>query len=144
LGNGASSFWYDIWSEFGKLCDHVWYVDIHDTHLTVADIFRHGTWNLSQLYTHLPENILESISKISLCLNENISDGYTWKGNLDGIYSAKAGYSWVRNSTSSETSLGYSWIKIYPLGFEEVWLVVTSMCSWQLAGGYGERETICV
>jgi hypothetical protein len=86
LGNGASSFWYDSWSEFGRLCDHVWYVDIHDTHITVADIIQHGTWNLSQFYTHLPETILESIAKISVCLNENISDGYTWKGNLDGIY----------------------------------------------------------
>jgi hypothetical protein len=36
------------------------------------------------------------------------------------------------------------WIKIYTLGFEEVWLVQTSMFSWQLAGGFGEQEILCV
>lgn len=38
LGDGSSSFWYASWIKFGKLCEQVLYVDIHDVHLTIADV----------------------------------------------------------------------------------------------------------
>lgn len=50
LGNGSSSFWSVPWSSFGKLLDQVWYVDIHDMDLTIADVFQDGNWNFNSLY----------------------------------------------------------------------------------------------
>jgi len=70
----------------------VLYVDIHDVHLTIADVIQDDTWVLVRLYTKLPSPIVEVIRGTPVCLNGRIQYGFTWKGNLDGIYSVKAGY----------------------------------------------------
>lgn len=135
LGNGMSSFWYDPWTKFGRLCDQVWYVDIHDTQLKVAEIAQNGTWQLSQLYTQLPINVLETISAMPVCLNANISDGFTWKGNLDGIYSAKAGYLWlttVNANTGHHDNLNsWKWIWRLPVP-EKIKFFIWTACHHSL------------
>jgi len=50
LGDGSSSFWYVPLTKFGKLCEQVLYVDIHDVHLTIADMMQDDTWVLGRLY----------------------------------------------------------------------------------------------
>lgn len=94
LGDDSSSFWSAPWSKFGKLSDQVWYVYTHDIHLTVVDVVQDDIWQLTQLYTQLPTAVLGSILSMSVCFNYNIPDGFSWKGNVDGIYTAKAGCLW--------------------------------------------------
>jgi ribonuclease HI len=95
LGDGSSSFWFTPWTNFGKLCDTVLYVDIHDLHLKVTDVFQGGRWQLERLYTSMPSHVVESIESRLLHLNADIPDSFTWKGNMDGLYNAKTGYQWL-------------------------------------------------
>lgn len=44
LGEGNSRVWYDPWVRKEPLCEHVLFVDIHDTALQVKDICVGGEW----------------------------------------------------------------------------------------------------
>lgn len=95
LGDDNSSFWFVNWSGIGKLTEKVLYVDIHDLNLRVKDVFVNGAWNFNHIYTTLPASITDSLKILPICLNSRVTDGYTWKGNLHGIYSAEDGYYWL-------------------------------------------------
>jgi hypothetical protein len=42
LDDGSSSFWFSNWSIDGKLATKVPFVDIHDLHLQVKDVYVDG------------------------------------------------------------------------------------------------------
>jgi len=72
---------------------------------------QNNTWVLGRLYTQLPSPVAEAICGTPVCLNDRILDGFTWKGNLDGIYLVKAGYKWLLKWNSSENKVGsWKWI----------------------------------
>ncbi|XP_057429431.1 uncharacterized protein LOC130722639 [Lotus japonicus] len=95
LGNGSSSFWFDEWLGNFKLGAIVPAVDIHDVQLTVCDMVRGGSWDLAQLYTSLPSDIIDSILARGCLLNERVPDCWTWSFDSSGLYSAKSGYQWL-------------------------------------------------
>ncbi|GAU35137.1 hypothetical protein TSUD_394630 [Trifolium subterraneum] len=65
LGVGNSSLWFTNWSGNGKLANQVIFVDIHDLEMRVRDVY------------------------IDACTYPSVNDCYTWKGNLNGIYTAR-------------------------------------------------------
>lgn len=66
--------------------------------------------------TLIRESLTASITCLKLCLNSNVSDGYTWKGKLDAVYTVKAGYKWLcnieRGMESDVVSNSWNWIWI--------------------------------
>lgn len=84
MDDGNSSCWFTNWSGIGKLAAHVLYVDIHDLHMRVWDAYVDGAWTINLLYTSIPTTVTGR-------LNSHLADGYTRKGNLNGIYSTLTG-----------------------------------------------------
>lgn len=95
LGDGSSSFWYDDWMSLGPLCQQVDFVAIHDTALQINDLFRNNCWHLNSLVTILPPTVREAIIDSRIFLNSQVPDTCIWDGNLDGTYTAKAGFQWL-------------------------------------------------
>ena len=91
-GSGNSSFWYTNWSYLGLLGTQVPFVDIHDLHLTVKDVFTTGGQHTQSLYTILPTDIKEVINNTHLNFNASIDDIYIWPHNSNSVYTAKSGY----------------------------------------------------
>jgi len=66
---------------------------------------------LEHLYTQRPSPVSEAIYGTLMCLNDRIMDGFTWKGNLDGVYSVKVGYSWLLKWNVHKDEMGlWKWI----------------------------------
>jgi len=95
LGDGNSSFWYTNWSGIGKLAKKAFFVDIHDLHMRVMDVYADGTWNFNLSYTNIQTVVEEILQLIPMCLHPTVRDCYTWKENLNGLYSARDGYFWL-------------------------------------------------
>ncbi|KAK2405415.1 hypothetical protein QL285_054655 [Trifolium repens] len=84
--------------------------------MRVRDVFIDGNWNLNLLYTVLPAEIKESLASLPVNLNPEVSDCFTWKGNLNGIYTARDGYYWLnRNTFSANTTNIVSWSWLWRL-----------------------------
>jgi hypothetical protein len=116
LGNGNSSFWFSNWSGSGILANQVLFVDIHDLEMRVRDVFVDGSWRFNVLYTVLAPEVKEWLSSITIGLNSEVSDRYTWKGNLNGIYTARDGYYWLnRQNFIHNPSDGVSWSWLWQL-----------------------------
>nr|KYP35940.1 Putative ribonuclease H protein At1g65750 family [Cajanus cajan] len=94
LGDGNSSFLYNNWTGTGSLCHVVPYVDIHDSHLKVSDLWLDNTWNLSMLYTSLPAPLCAQLTTISIPAHPVGADTISWYGSNNGIYTAASGYRW--------------------------------------------------
>ncbi|GAU17063.1 hypothetical protein TSUD_105620 [Trifolium subterraneum] len=113
LGDGNSSFWYTNWSDNGILANQVLYVDIHDLQMRVRDVYIDGKFNLNSLYTPIPPEIVNHLNLLPICLNPLVADRYTWKGNLNGIYTARDGYHWLNRIESTNNSIediSWSWL----------------------------------
>ncbi|CAJ2637225.1 unnamed protein product [Trifolium pratense] len=120
LGNGNSSFWFSNWSGTGKLADKVLYVDIHDLEMSVKDVYTDGNWNFNMLYTNIPTAVTDHLKMIPVCLNSQVADCYTWKGNLNGIYSARDGYFWLnRNEFAGNDTDSISWTWLWNISAPE-------------------------
>lgn len=74
IGNGATSVWCDLWVSKSLLGDQVLAVDIHDTNLTIKDLFMDDVWQLHELYTILPNEVKLDISSLKLHLVDGLSD----------------------------------------------------------------------
>jgi hypothetical protein len=114
LGDGNSSFWYTNWAGIGTLANQVLYVDIHDLQMRVRDVFIDGKWNFNMLYTTIPSNVTDRLKLLPVCLNPQVADCYTWKGNLNGLYTAQDGYYWLNhndfiNNATNEISWNWLW-----------------------------------
>jgi ribonuclease HI len=114
LGNGNSSFWFTDWSGSGILANHVLYVDIHDLEMRVRDVYIDDNWNFSLLYTNLPVEMKDMLNSLTINLNSSVNDCHTWKGSLNGTYTARDGYYWLnRNSFTADTTNTGSWSWIW-------------------------------
>lgn len=69
-------------------------MDINDLHMRVRDVYDDGTCNFNLLYTNISTVVKEFLQSIPMCLNPTVTDCFTWKGNLNGIYSTRDGYFW--------------------------------------------------
>ena len=113
LGDGSSSFWFSNWSTDGKLAVKVPFVDIHDLQLQVNDVYVNDNWNFNLLYTNLPSEVRDRLQSLPLCLNALVPSRITWKGNLDGIYTARDGYYWLNRNEfvcDATNNICWSWM----------------------------------
>ncbi|GAU45929.1 hypothetical protein TSUD_100060 [Trifolium subterraneum] len=113
LGDGNSSFSYTNWPGIGNLANQVPYVDIHDLQMRVMDVYVDGKWKFNLLYTTIPENVMDHLKLLHVCLNCQVVDRNTWKGNLNGLYTAKDGYSWHNRSTFTDNAtnaITWNWV----------------------------------
>jgi len=72
-----------------------------------------GFWNFNHLYTTLPTTITNILEMLPFCLNSRVVDGYTWKGNLNGIYSTRDGYYWLNMfafAAGAVETVSWTWI----------------------------------
>lgn len=131
VGNGESSLWYSLWTDFGALANIVNYVDIHDIHLIISDVHSNGAWNLNTLYTQLPQHIIDHIQGLNLILNQEVTDAMIWSGNIDRVYNAMSGCLWLRANRSSNLAANNltSWKWIWGIsGPEKLRLFVWTAC----------------
>lgn len=87
--------WYSNWIGNRPFAKVVRFIDIHDSQLCISNVYFDRSWHLEMLYSFLPSNIIEQIKTINFDINSVVENGYIWKGNLDGIYTAIAGYKWL-------------------------------------------------
>ena len=118
-GSGNSSFWYTNWSSLGLLGTHVPYVDIHDLHLTVKDVFTIGGQHTQLLYTILPTDIADVINDTHLNFNASIDDAYIWSHNSNGVYTTNSGYSLILSQSETLNYNNSSWSWIWRLKIRE-------------------------
>lgn len=97
------------WLHRGRLCDLLPYIDTHDTHLKIADIYHNGVWHFERLYTQLPLDIKLDIQSVYLnYLSPNI---LIWNHAPNGTYSAKSAYVWlIRDLLVNPEPTGWTWI----------------------------------
>jgi hypothetical protein len=62
------------------------------------------TWNFNLLYTLMPNEVKEHLSNLPVILNSEVADCHTWKGNLNGIYTARDGYHWLNRYDFTDNS----------------------------------------
>lgn len=67
------------------------FVDIHDIHMRVRDIFHDGEWHFEDLYTQLPPDI--QLSMKGLFIEDNAEDMLIWGASNFGVYTAKCAHS---------------------------------------------------
>ena len=65
LGAGNMWFWFDAWVVKELLAKRVSWVDIHDIHLKVKEVWVSPEWTFEGLYTALPCNIPHLIQNIT-------------------------------------------------------------------------------
>ncbi|GAU22350.1 hypothetical protein TSUD_106780 [Trifolium subterraneum] len=97
----------------GVIANLVMFVDIHDLEMRVRDVYKDGMWLFNSLYTTLSQEIKENLNFITISLNPSVNDCYTWKGNLNGIYTARDGYAWLNRHSFSATTISvasWSWL----------------------------------
>ncbi|KAJ1427543.1 Ribonuclease H domain [Sesbania bispinosa] len=127
LGNGDSSFWYSPWLSNMRLCDQVLAVDIHDITLKVRDIWNGDNWELSRLYTTMPEVVINDILQRRPFLADSIQDTMVWKHSLSGVYTASSGYRWLLDrgrELNTETSWRWVWKTSLPANLQFfIWLI---------------------
>lgn len=79
----------------------------------MKDVYVDGHWNFNILYTNIPVAICEQFKMIPIYLNSLVDDRITWKGDLDGIYTAKASYSWLNRYAflaTNDDSISWNWL----------------------------------
>ncbi|XP_057443830.1 uncharacterized protein LOC130735982 [Lotus japonicus] len=115
LGCGSSSFWYSNWSPLGLLCNLVPFVSIHDTQLSVKDVFASSSCNFSLLYTMLPDQVIQTLSYIQVMLDDGTPDCFVWQHQLEGQYSAHGGYDWLLSRQPNGPLTSWTWVWKLPV-----------------------------
>ena len=90
-GSGSSSFWFCPWSSLGFIGSLPPYIDIHDLHLTIIDVFSTNGPHTQGLYSHLPPLVTDFINNIHIKLNPSVEDAFISTPNKNGIYTTKSG-----------------------------------------------------
>lgn len=114
---------------FGPIGAQVPVIDIHDSHLTMHDVFTQNRQHTQALYTNLPQTITDFINNTHIKFNDRVKDTFIWQHNTNGTYTAKSGYTWLlesSNPTAIPTTMS-SWSWIWKLKIPEkfkllIWL----------------------
>jgi hypothetical protein len=110
IGDGNSSFWYSSWVFKEKLSSVVPFVDIHDTSLKINEVWNNGEWNLQQLYTNIPQYVVDTIKSVQPCIVSDLADVWTWHNTSSGVYSTKDAYTWLLDPMHINNITGWQWI----------------------------------
>jgi hypothetical protein len=104
-------------------------IDIHDTHLTVKDVFTVNGQRSLSLYTTLPQAVADFVNNTNIRFNDEVEDAFVWSLNKNGVYSTKSGYKWLLSLSGSDTAINspFSWSWIWHLRIPEkykflIWL----------------------
>lgn len=92
LGNGSSSLWYSNWLDSGRLCDRIDFVHISDTTLTVASLWKDGSWNFDLLATILPPDLVAGISSVKVPHTCTVPYAIRWRHSPNGNYTPSSAY----------------------------------------------------
>ncbi|KAJ1390058.1 Ribonuclease H domain [Sesbania bispinosa] len=110
-----------------RLCDQVLAVDIHDITLKVRDIWNGDNWELSRLYTTMPEVVINDILQRRPFLADSIQDTMVWKNSLSGVYTTSSGYRWLLDrgrELNTETFWRWVWKTSLPANLQFfIWLI---------------------
>lgn len=112
VGDGSTSVWFTDWSGSGALGAAVPYVHISDSARCLRDIIHGGFWNVSTLHTEIPPPYVNALQQMRTVVVPNMRDCWTWHPHASGIYSAAAGYDWLRNQEEEdpvEEDWGWVW-----------------------------------
>lgn len=91
-------------------------------------MWHNHSWNLSSLYTILPDNIKRVIDAIPFVKNSDLLDNMTWIENSSGIYTPRTTYSWLLSKSRPPLSTD-SWTWIWKLASsEKIKLFVWQIC----------------
>ncbi|KAK7266231.1 hypothetical protein RIF29_18873 [Crotalaria pallida] len=130
VGAGDISFFFDKWLGNEPLCQKVPWVATQDTALRVRDVWKQGSWQLQNVYTLLPNEIQHVIISSDVLINDAIPDCVTWRGAMNGVYTAKSGYEWLINHNmvhQDPSHWGWIWKLKLPLKLNFfLWLVCHS------------------
>ncbi|XP_057418950.1 uncharacterized protein LOC130713176 [Lotus japonicus] len=120
IGNGRFSFWFEDWSPFGRLCDRVPFVDVHDLQLTLRYVFASGSFDAGLLYTAIHTELADFLGQFQnvVCV-EVERDCLIWTENVDGEYSVKAGYHWLLNREVNPIQVVHPWRQVWQLQVPE-------------------------
>ncbi|KAJ1438418.1 Reverse transcriptase zinc-binding domain [Sesbania bispinosa] len=78
--------------------------------MTIKDITRDGQWFLDRLWTPISEELANCILSHNLTINDHVEDTVIWSAPLNGIYSARSGYSWLlHHGEPSDVSWNWLW-----------------------------------
>lgn len=100
VGEGDVSFWFDQWLGNELICNMVPYVDIHDLHMRVKDIYYEGCWHFEELHTSLPADIQHQI--MSVFVHDTSRDLIIWGHSTNGSYSASDAYKWLNEQEDTQ------------------------------------------
>lgn len=70
--------------------------------MTIKDLLdaNLGKWDISKLYTPLPDAVEQSIEDINPTFVTGLVDTWCWKPHISGSYIVRSGYQWVNKVTS--------------------------------------------
>ena len=117
VGNGEDiSLWFHHWVGNEPLYKHK-DINIPESiaHWRVARIIHNGTWNLNQITSLLPQEIMAEIRAIPLSQYGSVEDGLRWIFTPDGEFTIKSAY---RNLSSSDRTTPQSpqyWSKLWKI-----------------------------
>jgi len=116
-GSCSSSFWFNNWSTRSPIGNHVPVIEIHDLHLTVKDVLSVDGFHAHDLYTNLPNEIIDFMNSTHFRFNAAIEDSFIWAKNKNGNYTTKSGYDWLLSlkATVDVTTPHRSWSWIWRL-----------------------------
>lgn len=94
----------------GKLCEHVAFMDIHDLQVCLREVFSTGCFDAFVLYSTIPPKFSLLLSQYqNVVCDDDTTDFLVWNRNMDGAYSAKAGYRWLLVMHVNPIHVVYSW-----------------------------------
>lgn len=103
--------WHVPWVLKQQLCQLVSYVDIHDLNLVIKDVWHLGRWNIDNLFTPIPQDIIDLNLTLYPCIVESNPDAWVWQPRVDGAYSVKSGYSWlIKSHLEADAESKWGWI----------------------------------
>jgi hypothetical protein len=97
VGSGNSSIWNIDWTQLGPLCQLVPFVNISDSVMCLKDVWEDGRWNLQDLATMIPTDIVHYIHQLPAPnnLDVRLQDAWTWRHAKKGEYTCSSGYYWL-------------------------------------------------
>ena len=78
---------------------------------TVSHILRtDGQWDLTRLQTVLPDRVVQQIQLYCRSLDPGNLDTLTWKGNAEGIVTAKSLYRFLIKQENTRVTRKWEWV----------------------------------
>ena len=105
------SLWFDAWLSSEPLCLSVEEIDPNEILWRVADIINdEGQWVVARIKTILPTSILQAIQSFTRDTQPSSSDKNVWKGNSDGIITARSLYQFITATEDTRGTRKWKWI----------------------------------